>query len=1017
MKNSKNISSRNPPADETSLTGNPPAPRFVCADVVSDFIDSVQYCRSIREVLEHTGRTMAEQLPEALVAVTSIVALDKTVRIVFTSFTEEQRRFVKGIIGTDPALLEYSLDEIPSEDMNEFFSTRAISLLPGGTWSLVLHQIPEQLCREAEKVLGVRHTYWSGFMMQDLQFGGLAILSGKKLSAKDSRMIDTLVDLVSFICQKLRAEVELIDAEKKFRSVFDNAREGMFMSLPGDGYVAVNLAEARMFGYDSVQEYMDSHKDIASVYVNPELRSQFIEQMARDGYVQDFQYQAYRRDGSIIWISENAHCVHDDNGLLKYYEGTLLDITVQKSGIDHLRSINEEMACLNRISEIAFSSIEPDSVFAPIVDAISMATRFEHVAIEFHDPKRGVMECKALSSNVGRMIPCPFDVNVDATLSSRVVTTGKPLWDQDVRRSRAIKDPRLMALSPRTFLCVPLRAIQGIIGTLTLFDSRDIPITSDLKDFVFTLANHVASISGRIRSELALRKSELEFRCITTAAYDGIIMINPKGKIEYWNKAAETIFGFKESEALGRDAHALLAPAQYHSRYSSAMQEFSLTGRGAAIGVPMELRSNRKDGSEITIELSLGSLQVHDQWQAVAIIRDVTKRKQVETELIAARQKAEESNNLKSMLLNNMSHELRTPMNGILGFAGLLCEELADPMSREMAENILASGNRLMRTLDSVIDLSALQSDSHGASLHVARIEPLIERAIEPYLPICAAKGLYLKVDFKEDLKATLDSRLIVRLLDYLLDNAVKYTHMGGIRISMERTTARRKHWVAVHISDTGIGISPEKLDFVFGEFRQESEGYGRAYEGAGIGLSISRKIVEAMHGRLQVESRKGEGSTFSVLLPVPRERKKRDAIEIVDADAEAQVAEESLVDLPSLLLVEDNKINVELVLAFLEGKYMVEFAGDAIQAIECAKNRHYDGILMDINLGEGIDGLEAAKIIKVLPGYDRTPIIALTGFALSADEERILAGGCTHYLAKPFTRHELLQIIEKALG
>jgi len=408
-----------------------------------------------------------------------------------------------------------------------------------------------------------------------------------------------------------------------------------------------------------------------------------------------------------------------------------------------------------------------------------------------------------------------------------------------------------------------------------------------------------------------------------------------------------------------------------------------------------------------------------DENTVLAISRNITERKILQTELINAKEKAEESDHLKSTLLNNMSHELRTPLNGILGFSEILANELSNPDYMEMARHINNSGKRLMRTMDSIMQLSQLESGLKTMQVQKIDMVPTFLRIMDIYQPQARAKGLYMELRNLKPGSGYLDPFFFTQAISNILDNAIKFTQEGGVTITLEDIPEGDIRSVSVHIEDTGIGISPDHLKIIFEEFRQVSEGHNRSFEGTGLGLTIAKKMIGLIGGKIDVTSKIGKGSHFVIKVPLPLYAEqgfvptgKPIASVSAKPTATATPAERS-----TILLVEDNDVNVQLSIAYLTQRYAVDWAIDGPAAIEKVKQKCYAAILMDINLGPGMDGLQAVQIIRKTKGYENTPIIAMTGYTLFGDKERLINGGCTEYLPKPFTRADLLKLLATVLN
>lgn len=397
--------------------------------------------------------------------------------------------------------------------------------------------------------------------------------------------------------------------------------------------------------------------------------------------------------------------------------------------------------------------------------------------------------------------------------------------------------------------------------------------------------------------------------------------------------------------------------------------------------------------------------------------RDVTLRKLYERELIVAKEKAEESDRLKSSILSNMSHELRTPLNGILGFAEILQEELRESEYESMVDNIYNSGKRLMSTLNSIIMLSQLEAGKIKVSMKKVMLGPSISSVVKSLTFISSEKNIYINTSGIRSFSITTDDLLFKELMHQILDNAIKFTDRGGITIETLEAITSGNRWAVVKITDTGIGIDKTFNELIFQEFRQVSEGFGRKYQGSGIGLTISKKLIDLLGGKITLESESGKGSCFSIWLPCDQQ-----VVNIPDSiSAEVLTSREKVTALPkilpSILLVEDNLVNKELTILFLRNTCLVDHAADAATALAMVRSKQYQAILMDINLGIGMNGIEATQEIRQISEYTFTPIIAVTGCTIAEDTEQLYAAGCTGHIAKPFDKKNLIRMVKEALG
>lgn len=250
----------------------------------------------------------------------------------------------------------------------------------------------------------------------------------------------------------------------------------------------------------------------------------------------------------------------------------------------------------------------------------------------------------------------------------------------------------------------------------------------------------------------------------------------------------------------------------------------------------------------------------------MGVFSDITERKCFELELLAAKEKAEEMNRLKSSFLANMSHELRTPLIGILGYAEIMQDTLADEEDKENASGIYRTGRRLLNTLNLILELSNLESGNIQMISEEITLSTFIRDLAERYLQQTEAKGLRLRVWCEnQDLTLRTDKNLLTVILENLLKNAILYTNAGEVSIGC----GLHSHGIMIQVQDTGIGIRKEDQEKIFEEFRQVSEGLSRNYEGTGLGLTITRRYMEKIGGTITVDSEPGKGSTFTMLFPL----------------------------------------------------------------------------------------------------------------------------------------------------
>ncbi|MBE2279514.1 MAG: PAS domain S-box protein, partial [Ignavibacteriaceae bacterium] len=357
---------------------------------------------------------------------------------------------------------------------------------------------------------------------------------------------------------------------------------------------------------------------------------------------------------------------------------------------------------------------------------------------------------------------------------------------------------------------------------------------------------------------------------------------------------------------------------------------------------------------------------------AAANIGGAIARERANIELVDAKFKAEEMSRLKSNFLSNMSHELRTPLIGIIGFAEMLIEQVKDPDQNDLLRTIFLAGQRLSETLNLILDLSRIESDRVVTNYEFFDVREAINEAASYLKPMAQKKGLRLKVfipEFPLILKA--DRRMLVTIINNLINNGLKYTHSGSVIVRVLKEEEHNIKYVTILITDTGIGITPEDQKIIFDEFRQVSEGLSRSFEGSGLGLTVTKRFVEKMGGKISVESKPGAGSTFSVQFPLREPGKNEN---IPDFSIIPKKSETEVVSFPvkkhNILLVDDDKPTLTLINIFLKNYAFLDSATNGEDALKMISAKNYDLILLDINLGRGISGLGILAELRAMPVY-----------------------------------------------
>jgi len=545
------------------------------------------------------------------------------------------------------------------------------------------------------------------------------------------------------------------------------------------------------------------------------------------------------------------------------------------------------------------------------------------------------------------------------------------------------------------------------------------------------ILNDAGKASGvaELRYQEELLKTGALQNAILTSANFSIIATDEKGIIQLFNVGAERMLGYLAAEVVNKinpsdihDPQEVVARAQALSLElaTTITPGFEALSFKASRGIEdiYELTYVCKDGSRFPAIVSITALR-DDYGEIIGYLligTDNSVRKQVELELNEAMAAAEKANLAKSDFLSSMSHELRTPLSAILGFAQLM--ESGSPLptvsQKRSIDQILKAGWYLLELINEILDLAQIESGKLSLSpepISLAEIMDECQAMIEPQAKKRDIRMTFPELKFRYFVKA--DRTRVKQVLINLLFNAVKYNKVGGaVVVDCTASTAER---IRISVKDTGEGLTPDKLTQLFQPFNRLGKETG-IEEGTGIGLMVSKRLVELMKGEIGVESTVGVGSVFWFELNLTTE--PQSAVAAVEPTAVGQAQVQNDAQLRTLLYVEDNPANLMLVEDLIARRPDVRLlsAIDGNRGVEIARASRPDVILMDINL-PGISGIQALKILRADPATAHIPVVALSANAIPRDIEKGLEAGFFRYLTKPIKVNEFMDALDVALG
>ncbi|RLD52281.1 MAG: hypothetical protein DRJ05_17565, partial [Bacteroidetes bacterium] len=805
-------------------------------------------------------------------------------------------------------------------------------------------------------------------------------------------------------------------------SVVEQSFDGMAVANLNGYLLFVNDAWARMHGFIKTGELIGKH---LSIFHNKMQLTNDVEPFNRilmeKGYHRG-EVGHIRKDGTTFPTQMRSTILKDKNGNPIAMTGILRDITDRQKAEEKLKAYNQQLLASEQQLKATNQQLRASEQHLIATNQQLEATNQQLRASEetIHESENNL---RALFNAMTYIV---FEMDYDGRYIDIAPTSPELMF----KPSKDIVGKTLHDIFPKPeadkFLefirkCLNENKINIIEYPLTInertiwFEGRATPKT---KNSILYIAN---DITERKQAEEEIKHSNSLIQQERNMFMAGPVVVfkwrNTEGwPVEYVSPNVKEVFDFSVKEFISGDfLYAELILPEDTERVDTEVAFYSKNGVKNFIHQPY--RIVRKDGQIIWVDdfTSILRNENGDIIHYLGYIVDITEHKQVEEELIKAKERAEESDRLKTAFLHNISHEIRSPMNGILGFTNLLLEPgLTSEEQHKYIEIIKNSGDRMLNTIDDLIDISIIDSGQSKLAVSEFNVNEQIECLYKFFKPEAEKKGIQLSI-YKclntQDAIIKTDQEKVYAILLNLIKNGIKFTNEGSIEFGYNKKADSTSAELEFFVKDTGIGIHKEYQQTIFNRFVQTDLGLSKNYEGSGLGLSISKAYIEMLGGKIWVESKEGEGSVFYFTIPYSTGRNK------ISTNNEAESATKSEHEVKKLkILIAENEESADLYLTkLLKNYYKRAFhAKTGIEAVEiCRNNPDIDLIMMDIKMPK-MSGYEATQ--KIREFNKNVIIIAQTAYALISDRDKAIKAGCNDYISKPIEKDKLKGIIEKYL-
>jgi len=763
-------------------------------------------------------------------------------------------------------------------------------------------------------------------------------------------------------------------------------------------------------------------------------------------------YRLRRHDGQYRNMEIRGVPVRDQSGAIREWVGTNLDVTERVQDAEELAA-RARLATLS--AEVGLLLTRDDALPQVLQScAQSMVTHLDaaFARIWMLDEDEDVLKMQASAGMYTHLDGPHGRVPVGKFKIGKIAAERKPHLTNQVVGDPQVGDQQWATREGMVaFAGYPMIVGDRLIGVIAVFARR--PLTDHALEALGAVADAVGLGIQRRQSEVELAQSEARKSAILETALDCIIGIDHHHQVVEWNPAAEKTFGYSREEALGQSLPELIIPPSLRDAHRGGMNKYLETGIGPVLDKRIEVPAIRRGGEEFPVELAVTRIQGEETPFFTAYLRDITARKQAEHDLEKARDDAETANKTKSLFLANMSHELRTPLNAILGYSEMLHEEASEPGMENFAadlERINSSGKHLLTLINDILDLSKIEAGKMEVFIEEFHVCDVVQELAETIRPLMEKSKNSLQIECDPNLgDMSSDLTKVRQSLLNLLSNAAKFTSDGEVTLEAKRERMDKLDWIVLRVRDNGIGMSAEQVVKLFRPFTQADASTTRKFGGTGLGLALTRRFCQMLHGDVTVASVLGEGSTFTIKIPAYLQSENAASNEASlrpESEVESEVENEDpplLSDLPeaddraefpiledaeeelsegaiapasppqsySVLVIDDDATQRALMRKFLERKgFAVVVAGSGEEGLEMARRLKPLAITLDVMMAD-MDGWSVLSELKNDPELQEIPVVMLT---MVDDQNKGYALGAADYLTKPVDRARLTQILQK---